>query len=111
MITRAVTTRILGLLILLPACLGGRCQSSSDGSARKASLADTVTQKKASMTPEIIAKAEQILKENPEAAIGTEFRFKLRGKSYIGRIEQHENESGDPSRPPGKHKGVTVYED
>lgn len=110
MITRGMLARVFGLLMMLPACFGGSCRSASDGAARKASLGDQ-TRKKSAVTPEIIEKAEEILKQNPEAAIGSDFRFNLRGKRYTARIEQHENGTGDPSRPPGKHKGVTVYED
>lgn len=106
-----MTTRILGLLILLPGCVGGSCQGPSAGAPVKASLNDSQTRKKAPITPEVVEKAEEILKQNPEAAIGSDFRFDLHGKRYIARIEQHENASADPSRPAGKHKGVTVYED
>jgi len=68
-----------------------------------------VTSRKAEPTPEIIAKAEALLKEHPDASVGTELPFRLKGKAYVGRVEQHENASGDPGRPPGKHKGITVY--
>jgi hypothetical protein len=27
----------------------------------------------------------------------------------LARIEEHDNASGSASRPPGRHKGVTVY--
>lgn|GEM_PF-3504360 len=103
--------RVLGVLILLPGWLGNSCQNASDGAARQPALGSTQLRKKAPITPEIIEKAEQILQENPEAAVGSEFRFNVRGKRYTARIETHENPSGDPSRPPGKHKGVTVYEE
>lgn len=62
------------------------------------------------MTPAIIAASEKLLNEHGDAPIGSEHTLTADGKRYIARIEEHENPSGDPSRPPGKHKGVTVYE-
>jgi hypothetical protein len=34
----------------------------------------------------------------------------LNGRDDAARFEEHENAEGAPDRPPGKHKGVTVYE-
>ena len=65
--------------------------------------------RKAEPTPEIIAKAESLLKENADAKVGTEIPFRLNGKRYVGRVEEHDNPSGEPGRPAGKHKGITVY--
>lgn len=98
-------------VLLLLGCLACNCQSASEAAERRPSLEGTaVTRKKAAPTPEIIEKAEEILRKNPEAALGSEYRFELGGKRYTARMEQHENVSGNPKRPPGKHKGVTVYE-
>jgi hypothetical protein len=66
--------------------------------------------KKAEVTPELAEKARALLEEQPDAALGTTVRFRLNGKDYVARFEEHENTEGDPKRPPGKHKGVTVYE-
>jgi hypothetical protein len=67
------------------------------------------TQRKAEVTPELTRKAEEILRENAGAAIGTEIPFGMNGRRYVARIEEHDNAEGDPTRPAGKHKGVTVY--
>lgn len=68
------------------------------------------TRKKAALTPALAERAATLLREHPDATIGSELRFTLRGKTYTARFEEHENTSGNPARPPGKHKGVTVYE-
>lgn len=65
--------------------------------------------KKAEVTPELAATAQAILEEQPDAPLGTTVPFSLNGEDYIARFEEHENTEGDPERPPGKHKGVTVY--
>jgi hypothetical protein len=67
-------------------------------------------ERKAEVTPALAQKAEELLKENADAAIGSRIPFSLDGRRYIARIEEHENFAGEPERPPGKHKGVTVYE-
>lgn len=66
--------------------------------------------KKAEPTPEIIDKAEQILRANADAEYGKEIPFQLNGKRYVARVEEHDNSTNEPGRPRGKHKGVTVYE-
>jgi hypothetical protein len=66
---------------------------------------------KAEISPAIAEKAEEILRAHPDAALGSEHPFTLDGKRYVGRIEEHDNPSSEPGRPPGKHRGVTVYED
>jgi hypothetical protein len=66
--------------------------------------------KKAEVTPELAEKARSILEAQSDAPLGTTVPFRLNGKDYIARFEEHENTEGDPNRPPGKHKGVTVYE-
>jgi hypothetical protein len=65
----------------------------------------------AEVTPAVARRAEEILRENAEAPVGTEIPFVLEGSKYVARIEEHENSEGDPERPPGRHKGVTVYVD
>ena len=79
------------------------------GTPAQAGTEAGVTARKAEATPEIIAKAEALLKEHPEAKVGAEFPFRLNGKSYVGRVEEHDNPTGEPGRPAGKHKGITVY--
>lgn len=66
--------------------------------------------KKAPVTPQIIAASQEILVEHADAPLGSEFPIRVDGKRYVARIEEHDNESGSPGRPPGKHRGVTVYE-
>lgn len=66
--------------------------------------------KKAEVTPELAEKARTLLELQSEAALGTTVPFQLNGRDYIARFEEHESAEGDPDRPPGKHKGVTVYE-
>jgi hypothetical protein len=66
--------------------------------------------KKAATSAAIVAKAEEVLKEHADATIGAELPVTVEGKGYTARIEEHENTNGDPNRPPGKHKGVTMYE-
>ena|SRR5712691_3135615 len=63
----------------------------------------------ADLTPAIIAEAEKILRTNPDAPMGTEFPFEVSGRKYVARIEQHDNPDGDPARPQGPHKGITVF--
>ena len=62
------------------------------------------------MTPELSAKADQILREHPDAEIGTEIPFELSGRKYVARLERHNNTENDPDRSRGEHKGVTVYD-
>jgi hypothetical protein len=87
--------------VLVGACLLGGC-------TRRAQ-ADASPGHKAEVTPAIAQKAEEILKEHPDAALGSEYPFTLNGQRYVGRLEEHDNPSGEPGRPPGKHRGVTVY--
>jgi hypothetical protein len=67
------------------------------------------SQRKAEVTPELARKAEEILRENEAAGLGTEIPFVFDGRRYVARIEEHDNPSGEPGRPQGKHKGLTVY--
>jgi hypothetical protein len=62
-------------------------------------------------TPDIVAKAAEILAADSNAAIGTEVPFELDGHRFVARFEWHDNPDGDPDRPIGRHKGITVYTD
>jgi hypothetical protein len=63
----------------------------------------------ASATPPIVAKADEILRAHPSAELGSEFPFEIDGRKYVARVEEHDNQNGDPNRPIGPHKGITVY--
>jgi hypothetical protein len=63
------------------------------------------------ITPEVVAKAEEILWADASSDFGKEVPFVVRGHRYIARFEWHDNPDGDPDRPQGRHKGVTVYDD
>jgi hypothetical protein len=67
------------------------------------------TRRVADITPEIVAKATELLWANDSAKIGSEFPFEMNGKRYIARMEMHNNPDGDPNRPQGEHKGITIY--
>jgi hypothetical protein len=87
-------------------CHGLACESAhADGQRPGAAVGG----RKAEVTPELAAKSEQILRQHHNAPIGRQIPFRLNGRRYIARIEEHENASGEPGRPLGKHKGVTVY--
>ena len=77
--------------------------------AAATSPAKLATRMPAETTPEIIAKATELLWANDSAKIGTEFPFVMNGKRYVARMEMHDNPNGDPDRPQGEHKGMTVY--
>ena len=68
-----------------------------------------VTRRPADITPQIVAKATELLWANDSAKIGTEFLFEMNGKHYVARVEMHDNPDGDPNRPQGEHKGMTIY--
>lgn len=53
--------------------------------------------------------AQRILEEHAEDPLGTEIPFQHEGRRYVARIEVHDNPEGDPGRPLGKHRGVSVY--
>jgi hypothetical protein len=55
-------------------------------------------------------RAEAILLENREKPVGTTISFTQSGRRYLARIEMHDNPENNPARPPGRHKGITVYE-
>jgi hypothetical protein len=58
----------------------------------------------------LAARAGSILLDNWNAPFGTVIPFTEGGRSYLARIERHDNPENNPLRPPGKHKGITVYE-
>ena len=89
--------------------------AGTDGSPaskpQRSEATETITaRKKADVTPAIIAASQKILSQHADAPIGSEFPIVVEGRAYVARIEEHDNSSGEPSRPPGRHKGVTVYE-
>jgi hypothetical protein len=71
----------------------------------------TSVRRVADITPEVVAKAEEILWADSNADFGTEVPFVVNGRRYVARFEWHDNPDGDPDRPLGRHKGVTVYDD
>ena len=84
--------------------------TSAGGDAPRAPAAAVEeTSRKAETSPEIVQRAEQILAEHSDAPVGTEIPFVLNGKRYVGRVEIHDNPNASPGRPPGEHKGITVY--
>jgi hypothetical protein len=92
--------------------------SRADGSERSATgrndaprtpAALEETARKAETSPEVVARAEKILAEHGDAPVGTEIPFTLNGKRYVARVEIHDNADASPGRPPGEHKGITVY--
>jgi hypothetical protein len=70
---------------------------------------ETATRRIAEATPEIVAKATDILRANGGAEMGAEFPFEVGGRRYVARVEEHDNPDGDVTRPQGRHKGITVY--
>jgi hypothetical protein len=95
---------VLGLAAILAGSGLGGCARANANATHEAR-----GQKKAEISPEIAKKAEEILHAHPEGALGSEYPFTLDSKRYVGRIEEHDNPAGEPGRPPGKHRGVTVY--
>jgi hypothetical protein len=83
--------------------------ATSKAAASKAPAPAGTARKPAELNPSIIAKAEEILRANPGADFGTEFPFEQNGRKYVARVEEHDNPEGDPRRPDGEHKGITVY--
>jgi hypothetical protein len=80
---------------------------SRDDASRQHTL--TATSQKAPTSPEIVERAAKILAEHPNEPVGTEIPFTLNGQRYVARLELHDNPDGSSERPPGRHKGVTVY--
>jgi hypothetical protein len=86
-----------------------RDDRSSAGDDRSSEPMSAAPRKVAELNPDLIAKADEILRTNPSAPFGSEFPFELSGRKYVARVEQHDNPDGDPSRPQGQHKGITLY--
>ncbi len=62
------------------------------------------------VTPELTAKAKEILKSHGQEPIGTTVPFQASdGKQYLGVIEQHYHEPGGPLKPWGPHHGVSLF--
>jgi hypothetical protein len=97
---------VLVIFSLFLGCSRAEANARADAKA----LAPREGGPKAEVTPALAKKAEELLREHADAAIGSEYRFTLGGRGYVGRIEEHDNPTGEADRPPGKHKGVTVYE-
>jgi hypothetical protein len=103
----------LHLAVLFAACArpeGTPNQGASrDDASRQQAGSPTPTSQKAPTSPEIVERAAKILAEHANEPVGTEIPFTLNGQRYMARIELHDNSDGSPERPPGQHKGVTVY--
>jgi hypothetical protein len=97
----------------LAGCEGGRAEAASAVTASHTRATATTrgfeTRQKAKPTPELIAASEKLLAEHADAPIGSEFPLSVGGERYVARIEEHDNPQNEPGRPPGKHRGVTVY--
>ena len=107
-----VTHRLLGGWCFSAVALAVACHQAPTGVSEgddKTSKASDPHRRIAEVTPEIAAKAEEILRANPNAKYDSEFPFTLGGRKYVARIEMHDNPDGDSRRPQGPHKGVTVY--
>jgi hypothetical protein len=102
---------VLALLVIGCARADGAPRGSAgrDDAPRTPSAVKQETARKAETSPEIIARAEKILSEHGDAPVGTEIPFTLNGKRYVARVEIHDNPDASPGRPPGEHKGITVY--
>lgn len=95
----------------LAGCEGGRAEAASAATAPNNRGTGTTreTREKAEPTAELSAASKKLLVEHADAPIGSEFPLSVGGKRYVARIEEHDNPGNEPGRPPGKHKGVTVY--
>jgi hypothetical protein len=58
------------------------------------------------VTPDIAAKAKEILRSHPTAEYASEFPFTLSGRNYVARGQVRDNEDGDVRGPQGQHKGL-----
>jgi hypothetical protein len=97
-------------ILVIFSLLIGCSRAEANGGAEAKALAPREGGRKAEVTPALAKKAEELLREHADAAIGSEYPFTLDGRRYVGRIEEHDNPTGEADRPAGKHKGVTVYE-
>ncbi|HYJ09026.1 MAG TPA: hypothetical protein VEX18_08450 [Polyangiaceae bacterium] len=112
---RCESAVVLGALggFSLVGCEGGRAEAASvvtpPHNRRSASKRGFETRQKAEPTAELIAGSEKLLADHADAPIGSQFPLSVGGARYVARIEEHDNPGNEPGRPPGKHKGVTVY--
>ena len=111
-------TRSKTALVLI-ALLGGACsvgpsergdapepvreQASEPQSAELRRLTDD------ELTPALKRRAEAILEQHADRPIGTEVPFRVEGKPYVARIEEHYHPPGGEQRPYGHHKGVSLF--
>ena len=110
----AAAAALVALGFCLTACEMTAKAAGSGRTAGEATGASTEegtpeTRKKAPITPALVEASRRLLAEQHDAPVGSEFPMVVEGKPYLARIEEHDNASGSASRPPGKHKGVTVY--
>lgn len=61
------------------------------------------------VTPDIKNQAEIVLRNLYGKPYGSEEKFEIEGKQYVGRLEQHYHEPGGSKKPYGNHPGITVY--
>jgi hypothetical protein len=104
---------VVVLAVLLPCCSRGEISEPAprvrDDAPRARTAGIEATSRKAETTPEVVERAERILAEHGDAPVGTEIPFTLNGKRYVARVETHDNPDAAVGRPPGEHKGITVY--
>jgi hypothetical protein len=105
----------LAALNVCSGCEGGRAavgsaEAKQPSDSKPTETKSPETRQKAKLTPELVEASEKLLAEHASAPVGSEFPLTVGGKTYTGRIEEHDNPEGEPGRPPGKHRGVTVYE-
>lgn len=101
-----ITVFVLSMSTALAGCSRARAGESTPQNDPPSS---TAPGKKAEVTPALEKKAQELLAEHEDAPYGAEYEFSLEGRRYVARIEEHDNTSNEPGRPPGKHKGITVY--
>lgn len=93
--------------VLLSTLLSVACSTNTSTTAEPGSNAraphSSSALTPAELTPDIMAKSEELLKQHAEAPVGSEYDFDSNGQRYIARIEMHEDQAK------GKHKGITVY--
>lgn len=102
------------LCLALPGCESRRAEAASAVKApndrgTKHAASGPETRQKAKPTAELIAASKKVLAEHADAPIGSEFPLSVGGQRYVARIEEHDNPGNESGRPPGKHKGVTIY--
>ena len=61
------------------------------------------------MTPALVIKANEIIREHHKKDFGTNIFFEIEGKRYVGRIEEHYHPPGGELRPWGKHPGCSLF--